>query len=161
MPADSAHTSNWQIAEVVFGFPFLAGIALHFLHPLRILPGPARWILLAAGILLILGGLALMVTTRREFNRYQQPTDPGQPTGQLIRTGPFAWSRNPLYLAAVLLFLGLDLALNNLWALFMLPVSIILCHFILIVPEESYLAAHFGNEFTAYTAAVHRWLGRK
>jgi protein-S-isoprenylcysteine O-methyltransferase Ste14 len=73
----------------------------------------------------------------------------------------FSISRNPLYLGGVLVLLGIALALNLLWAIVMLLLSIIICHYILIIPEEQYLAAKFGGEYKEYIASVHRWLGRK
>jgi protein-S-isoprenylcysteine O-methyltransferase Ste14 len=79
----------------------------------------------------------------------------------VITTGVFGISRNPLYLASVLLFGGLALALNSLWSLIALLVSIALCQRVLILPEEKYLTAKFGAEYQAYTATVRRWLGRK
>lgn len=73
----------------------------------------------------------------------------------------FSVSRNPLYLGGIIALLGLALALNVLWVLVALLVSIVLCHYILIVPEEQYLAAKFGQEYEDYLSAVHRWFGRK
>jgi protein-S-isoprenylcysteine O-methyltransferase Ste14 len=51
--------------------------------------------------------------------------------------------------------------LNMLWTFVMLLLSIILCLYFLIIPEEQYLATKFGDEYKEYTASVHRWLGRK
>jgi protein-S-isoprenylcysteine O-methyltransferase Ste14 len=161
MNVDSAHKSNWEIAEVVFGIPFLLSIALHFIVPFSMPVGIFRQVLLLAGIVLIFSGIRLVVLARREFAHFSQPTDPGHPTSKIIKTGVFAMSRNPLYLACVLLFFGLALALNMPWALAALLVSVILCHYVLILPEERYLAAKFGQEYKEYVASVSRWLGRK
>ncbi|MEW6028376.1 MAG: methyltransferase family protein [Chloroflexota bacterium] len=161
MKADSAHKSNWEIAEVVFGIPFLIAIALHFVAPLSMPQGILRQVLLPVGILLIIIGIGIIVSTRREFAQYGQPTDPGHPTSKIVKTGVFAISRNPLYLGSVIVLLGIALTLNILWALVTLLVSMALCHYILIIPEEQYLAAKFGKEYEEYVASVHRWFGRK
>jgi len=167
MNADSAHQSNaahqsrWAIGEVVFGIPFLVGIALHVLLPFSLPQGVLRQVLIPLGGVLILTGTGFIVSARRAFARFRQPTDPGQPTSQVITTGVFAISRNPLYLGAAFLFGGVALMMNVLWTLATLLVSIVLCHYVLIVPEERYLAAKFGEAYTAYTATVRRWLGRK
>lgn len=161
MNVDSAHKSNWEIAEVVFGIPFLMSIAIHFLFPVSLPAGIFRQISIPLGIVLIFIGICLVVSARREFAHFNQPTDPGQPTSMLMKTGVFSRSRNPLYLACVLIFLGLALTFNLLWALAALLLSVILCHYVLILPEEKYLEAKFGKEYKEYKALVHRWLGRK
>lgn len=161
MEHESAHKDQWQIFEVVFGAPFLVSIVLHFLAPLPSPQGVLRVALLAAGIVLIVAGSAVVVAARRELGRYRQPTDPGQPTTRMVKTGVFGFSRNPLYLGGVGFLLGLALALNMLWAVVTLAVSLVLCVYVLILPEERYLAAKFGSEYMEYAATVRRWLGRK
>jgi protein-S-isoprenylcysteine O-methyltransferase Ste14 len=161
MNIDTAHKSNWEIAEVVFGVPFLVGIAIQFIVPFSFPPGILRKALIPVGIILIITGIGLVVLARREFARFGQPTDPGHPTSKVVKTGVFARSRNPLYLGGALVFFGAALALNMLWTLILLLLSIVLCHYVLIIPEEQYLAAKFGDEYKEYTASVHRWLGRK
>jgi len=161
MNADAAHQSRWAIGEVVFGVPFLVGIALHMLVPSSMPRGLLRQVLIPVGNVLIFTGLGFIVSARRAFARFRQPTDPGQPTSQVITTGVFALSRNPLYLGAALLLGGVALMMQTLWTLATLLAALILCHYVLIVPEETYLAAKFGEAYTAYTATVRRWLGRK
>lgn len=161
MNADSAHKSAWEIGEVVFGIPFLMGMALHVLLPFSLPPGILRQVFIPVGIALIFTGMGFIVAARRAFARFRQPTDPGQPTSQVITTGVFAISRNPLYLGAALLLFGVALMMNVLWTLATWLVSIVLCHYVLIIPEEKYLAAKFGEAYQAYTATVRRWLGRK
>jgi protein-S-isoprenylcysteine O-methyltransferase Ste14 len=158
---DSAHKSNWEIAEVVFGIPFLISIVLHFIIPFSLVQGILRQVLISIGIVLIITGVGVAVLARCEFVHHSQPTDPGHPTTRIIQTGVFAVSRNPLYLASVMIFLGLTLALNMPWGLITLIASIILCHYVLIIPEERYLTAKFGKEYEDYAASVHRWLGHR
>lgn len=161
MSADSAHKSSWEIAEVVFGIPFLFAIVLHFVAPCPLSQGILQQVFVPMGIILLVIGAGIVVSARREFARYGQPTDPGRPTSRIVKTGVFSVSRNPLYLGGIIALLGLALALNVLWVLVALLVSIVLCHYILIVPEEQYLAAKFGQEYEDYLSSVHRWFGRK
>jgi protein-S-isoprenylcysteine O-methyltransferase Ste14 len=161
MSNSAAHKSWWQIFEVVFGVPFLAALALQWIAPIPFPGGfvaPAR---ILGGIILIVVGVSLVVLARREFARYRQPTDPGFATSQIISTGVFSISRNPLYLGGVLFLAGISLAFDLLWVFILLVPSIVACHYILIAPEESYLTAKFGESYRMYAAKVHRWIGRK
>ena len=161
MSNDVAHKSWWQIFEVVFGIPFLVAIALQLVAPIPLPRGFITPALIPGGAILIVMGVGLAVLARREFARYGQPTDPGLPTSKIISTGVFSISRNPLYLGGVFILAGISLAFNLPWVLILLILSIVACHYILIAPEESYLAAKFGEQYRMYTATVHRWIGRK
>ena len=161
MNVDSAHKNNWEIAEVVFGIPFLMSIALHFVVPFSLSQRIFRQVLTPVGIVLMFIGISIIILGRREFSHFNQPTDPGHPTSKVIKTGVFSISRNPLYLGCVILFFGIALTVNMLWMLVALLASTIICHFSLIIPEEKYLLAKFGEDYKEYTATVHRWIGRK
>ncbi len=160
MSMDSAHKRWWQIFEVVFGIPFLAAIVLQVLFPLSFPRGLFTPVFIVAGIVFIVVGAILVVLARQELARRGQPTDPGFPTSELVTTGVFSVSRNPLYLGGICFLAGIALAVNLPWALALLVPAIAACHVILIAPEERYLTARFGNEYGAYSASVHRWLGR-
>ncbi len=155
-----AHDSWWQIFEVVFGIPFLAAIALQRAAPLSLSRGSLTPAIILAGAALISVGAALVVLARREFAQHGQPTDPGLPTSKIVTTGVFAVSRNPLYLGGVCILVGIALALNLPWVLVLLLPALVACHYVLIVPEEKYLAVRFGEEYRMYAASVHRWIGR-
>jgi protein-S-isoprenylcysteine O-methyltransferase Ste14 len=160
MSVDAAHKSRWETSEVVFGIPFLAAIALQIAVPLSLPRGfltPA--FTLGSAVLIILGG-ALVVLARREFARRGQPTDPGLPTSHVVTTGVFSVSRNPIYLGAVCFLTGIALAINLPWVLVLLLPALVACHYVLIAPEERYLAAKFGEEYRTYVASVQRWIGR-
>lgn len=154
----SAHTRWWQIGEVVFGVPLLAALALQWLAPL---PRMSAWLGIGgavAGAALIVAGLWIIALARRELRRHGQPTDPGQPTRQLVTTGIFARSRNPLYLGAACLMLGAALAADILWLALLLVPALVACHIILIRPEERYLVARFGDAYREYAERVRRWI---
>ncbi len=159
MTNNVAHRRWWQIFEVVFGLPFLIGLALHLAVPLSFPQGLPIAIRLAAGVVLMSIGLALVIAARRIFARYKQPTDPGQPSSMLIETGVFAISRNPLYLGGLCTLLGLALAFNRAWAMILLLPALIICHYVLILPEEHYLTVTFGAAYQRYMSRVPRWIG--
>lgn len=160
MPIDAAHKHWWQIFEVIVGVPFAAGIALQFVAPRALPRGFLTPLLIPGGVAFLVVGVALVVLARRELAQQDQPTDPGCPTGKLVTTGVFSISRNPLYLGGMCMLVGIALALDLPWALVLLLPALIGCRYVLIAPEESYLAARFGEEYRRYAATVHRWIGR-
>jgi protein-S-isoprenylcysteine O-methyltransferase Ste14 len=161
MSTDVAHKSWWQIFEVIFGVPFLLALALQLGVPLSFPRGFLTLVFVLGGAALVVVGTTLVVLARRELAQHGQPTDPGRPTSQIVTTGVFSVSRNPLYLGGICLLMGISLALNLPWVLVLLLPAIVACDSMLIAPEERYLAAKFGEEYRLYTATVHRWVGRK
>ncbi len=160
MSTDAAHTRWWQTFEAVFGIPFLIGAALQFVFPMTFGDGMFALVRIFFGSVLVVAGILVVIATRRAFHAYQQPTDPGQPTSKLVTTGVFAYSRNPLYLGGVCVLVGLALMLSLVWGLILLLSACVAAHFILIRPEERYLATKFGDDYRSYAATVHRWIGR-
>ncbi|MBI9050101.1 MAG: isoprenylcysteine carboxylmethyltransferase family protein [Anaerolineaceae bacterium] len=161
MNNDSAHKHGWETGEFFLGIPYLIGITIQIFYPATITQEKFILISLIAGILLIVIGFGFLVLTRRQFAAFNQPTDPGQPTCKIMTSGIFSISRNPLYMGGILILAGISLTLNLLWPMLMMVLSVILCHYFLILPEEKYLAKKFGEEYKAYTASVRRWLGKK
>ena len=83
---------------------------------------------------------------------------PGGATTIVIDRGPFAWSRNPLYVGLLVGSAGVGLLAASVWALAALPLEWALLRWGAVVPEERYLAAKFGAAYTDYTNRVRRWL---
>ena len=160
MSTDVAHESWWQTSEVVLGIPFLAAIAMQRAVPLSLPRGVLTPAFILGGVASIVVGVALIVLARREFAQRGQPTNPGLPTSTVVTTGVFSVSRNPIYLGAVCLLIGIALAANLPWFFVLLLPALLACHYVLIAPEERYLAAKFGEEYRTYAASVHRWIGR-
>jgi protein-S-isoprenylcysteine O-methyltransferase Ste14 len=157
---EAAHRARWEVFEVVFGVPFLIALALQLAVPLSLPRGPLALVFVLLGAALIAGGLALLVLARRELARRGQPTDPGRPTSNLVTTGVFSISRNPLYLGGICFLIGVALVGNLPWGLVLLVPALVVCHFVLIAPEERYLAARFPREYEGYRVTVRRWFGR-
>jgi protein-S-isoprenylcysteine O-methyltransferase Ste14 len=160
MTIDAAHKRRWQIFEVIVGVPVLAGVGLQLAVPVSLPKRFSTPVIVLAGAVLVVMGLTCIVLARRELARHGQPTDPGLPTSDLVTTGIFSVSRNPLYLGGACLLAGIALGLNLPWTLVLLLPAIVACHYLLIAPEERYLAAKFGIEYAQYIASVRRWLGR-
>jgi protein-S-isoprenylcysteine O-methyltransferase Ste14 len=72
--------------------------------------------------------------------------------------GPYALSRNPIYLGFAVMYLGFAFVANALWPLLFLPEAIALVYVFAIRREEQYLAREFGDAYAAYRARVRRWL---
>lgn len=82
-----------------------------------------------------------------------------RPTTAIVASGPYRYSRNPLYVALTLLYLGLGAAaLNTLWALVLLPPLLVVIQRGVIEREERYLERKFGEEYRRYKRRVRRWL---
>ena len=84
--------------------------------------------------------------------------DPALPATVLVVTGPFRFSRNPMYLARTLLYAGLALVMNTLWPLIALAPLLVLIQHGVIYREERYLDATFGHAYRQYQAQVRRWI---
>lgn len=76
----------------------------------------------------------------------------------LLKSGPYAFSRNPMYVGWTLIYLGISFTANSLWILVLLPIVMIYIHFVDIRKEEQYLDEQFGEEYRKYLKQVHRYL---
>ena len=84
--------------------------------------------------------------------------NPRLPAAALVVSGPFRFTRNPLYLARTILYVGLALAMNTAWPLGTLIPLLAALHYGIIKREERYLHGRFGEAYSAYCARVPRWL---
>ena len=154
----SAHRSFWQTSDAIFGIGLLLALAADYFLPLSLTPFLPRNAGVVTGCFLGMAGLALIIASRRAMEKSGQPAGPGKPTTRLITEGVFAYSRNPIYLGAILIFAGLGFLLNILWFLTVLLPIILVVRQALVLPEEEYLDGLFGEEYRAYKSGVRRWL---
>ena len=80
------------------------------------------------------------------------------PTEAIIRRGPYAWSRNPIYLSMVVLQVGVGVWANSMWFLGLGALSAWLFWWGVISREERYLERTFGNAYLEYKGQVRRWI---
>jgi protein-S-isoprenylcysteine O-methyltransferase Ste14 len=80
------------------------------------------------------------------------------PTTTIVESGPYRFTRNPIYLAMFLGLIGLAIAFDNLWLLMALVPFALVIHYGVVAREEAYLARKFGDVYRGYRARVRRWL---
>ena len=81
-----------------------------------------------------------------------------KPTGAIVPTGPYAFTRNPMYLSMTVLYSGIAFIFNATWPIIFLPAVLFVIHYGVINREERYLERKFGEEYISYRAKVRRWI---
>jgi protein-S-isoprenylcysteine O-methyltransferase Ste14 len=133
----------------------LLGIGLQMLLPIYFVPQAVRWTL---GPLLIGGGIGIIAYCAWMFRKAQTAIEPWKTTSQIVRAGPYRFSRNPIYLSFLILGIGASFGANSLWILLLqVPLIATLNHFV-IRKEERYLEQKFGSDYLAYKKQIGRWL---
>jgi protein-S-isoprenylcysteine O-methyltransferase Ste14 len=115
------------------------------------LPGPA-WAHHAVGCPLVAAGVALAVWAVAAAGA----VDLAAPN-RVVAGGPYAHSRNPMYVAWTFVYVGVSLVLGSAWPLVLLPAVLAITHRE-VLREERRLAASLGPEFTQYRETVRRYL---
>ena len=139
---------------LVYLVAILVGLLLGRRWPLSLWPGPpgrrlGGLCLLASAVV---AGLAIW-----ECWRARTSIRPDAPSTAIVRTGPYRWSRNPMYLGLAALQAGAGLWLDNAWVVLMLIPALVVMNAV-ITAEERYLQARFGAPYREYKRAVRRWL---
>ena len=116
---------------------------------------PGGW---AVGCPLLILSLTIGVWALALMGRARTGIYPHHPATALVRGGPFRLSRNPVYLAMVLGYLGAAFWIDVAAALILLPVAILVLRYAVIRREEAYLERRFGDEYRQYSREVRRWL---
>jgi len=142
-------------APVLYAAAFITGVFLHWRFPQPVLPlsmAPS------AALALLAGGAVLAVWSRRTLESANTNVHPSLPATALVVSGPFRFSRNPMYLARTLLYVGLACLANALAVLALLVPLLAVVHYGIIRREEHYLETKFGDAYRRYRATVRRWL---
>jgi protein-S-isoprenylcysteine O-methyltransferase Ste14 len=133
----------------------LAGLLLDRLVPVDPLPhGLSR----SLAAVLLLPGFGLIFYSLGLFRLARTSPLPMRPSATLVLSGPYRWTRNPMYLGMLLIYLGAALLFDIFWALVLAPVVVVLVTRLVIRKEERYLEAKFGEEYRGYLAQVRRWI---
>lgn len=140
---------------LIFAAAFGAGLGLQWFFP--IFPLPFGWSSLA-GMFPCVASAAICFPALYQMRSVGTSIRPTKPAKQLVISGPFRFSRNPLYLGVTLLYAGLTLQLNAFWPWLTLLPALWFVHHRIILREEEYLENKFGEEYRAYKKRVRRWL---
>jgi protein-S-isoprenylcysteine O-methyltransferase Ste14 len=133
----------------------VSGTAIQLATPLPFLP--ARFAA-PLGVPLVVVAVALFAYAVTTFRSAGTPVPARKPTTVIVRTGPYRFSRNPIYLAFSLFQFGVAIWVNSVWLLATLVGAVALVHYVVIRREEQYLERRFGTQYLDYKARVRRWL---
>ncbi len=133
----------------------LSALLLQKVIPLPFLPEtPAR--LLGLGVMI--ANMAIGLPAVRKMLIARTSLNPAHPTTALVESGPYRFTRNPMYIGLTLLYTGLVIFFQLPWGLVLVPAVIWLITNLVIKPEEKYLEARFGKQYMEYKDRVRRWL---
>ncbi len=117
-------------------------------------PGPIR----IAGFALACIGFLFGVGAFVEFSRARTTVDPHGSVTQVVTTGIYRFTRNPIYMGFLLIIIGLPLNSGFYWGILLAPFFIVTMNRLVIEKEEAYLEKKFGETYTGYKSRVRRWL---
>ncbi len=133
----------------------IAMLILHFLLPIaKIIPTIWNF----TGFVFLVSGITLNLIADRAFQRIGTTVKPYQESSNLVTSGVFKISRNPMYLGMVLILIGIAVLLRTLSPLLVVIPFASLIDQIYIRVEEQMLIKKFGTKWQAYKAKTRRWL---
>jgi protein-S-isoprenylcysteine O-methyltransferase Ste14 len=140
---------------LIYLAPLVSGLLLDRRFHVSFLPGSVarilRWPLLSGGVL-------LAVWFRQTMRDADAPIRTDKPVPSLATSGPFRYTRNPGYLSLAMIYAGLAVRSNALWAILPLPAVLLVIQREVIGREECYLERTFGEEYLHYKTSVRRWI---
>jgi protein-S-isoprenylcysteine O-methyltransferase Ste14 len=132
-----------------------AALLLNWLFPF---PASLPQIMKTLGVFLVLVGLVLAFLAIHQFRLAHTTLDPHGSVNVLVTSGPYRFSRNPIYVGFTCTLLGLPLALGTYWGAVLSPLLVLGLNTLVIRYEEAYLEKKFGDVYTGYRSRVRRWL---
>lgn len=133
-------------------------VIAYFLGRFVPLPFVAPMSLRYCGLLLTFVGFLLGIGALREFRRARTTLNPHGSATQVVSSGIYRFTRNPIYLGFLLMVIGLPLNSGLYWGIVLAPLYLLTMNRLVIAREEAYLERKFGKAYTSYTSRVRRWL---
>jgi len=138
-------------------FAVVLGLELFCRTLVRVDLSPHLTFRVAGSILAIVAGTTAL-SAALAMRRAGTNINPARPALAIVTTGPYRFTRNPMYLALCLLNLGIGLLLCDLIPVFLTLGLVLVLHYGVILREERYLERKFGAAYISYKARVRRWL---
>jgi protein-S-isoprenylcysteine O-methyltransferase Ste14 len=141
--------------------PYVAAVLVGWVVNAYLLPLPASLsapLRITGAMVFILIGMTALAFAGRLFSETDQDPSPWKPTTEIISTGIYRFTRNPMYLGLALIQIGLAFAMANLWVLVLLPPALAVVYTTAIRHEEAYLERKFGDSYLEYKRSVRRWI---
>lgn len=111
-----------------------------------------------AGVATGVVGVAVVAAAFGLFRSTGQDPAPWEPTPEVVSTGIYRFTRNPMYIGMGLLQAGIGIGFASAWILLLVPVALAVVYWTAIRHEEAYLEREFGETYLGYKARVRRWL---
>jgi protein-S-isoprenylcysteine O-methyltransferase Ste14 len=157
--ADMSDDRDAPDVKIIPPLVYLAGIVIGCLAsiwmPTKVVRNSVAW---TAGGILILCGAVLAGSAISKFKDVGTTVRPDRAAMTLVISGPYKISRNPMYLGLALVYLGIAIAAQSVWALILLPVVLAIIQRQAIEPEEAFLEKRSGANYIGYKEMVRRWL---
>lgn len=136
----------------------VAGLFAQLFVPLPWLGSPAADLLMPIGMIVAVAGLALVGAALAIMRRVGTTVLPEHQSTHLVTNGPFAISRNPIYVGFAAIVVAAGLLLGNLWLFAAALLASLIVDRLVIRREEEMLSARFGKKYRDYARKVRRWL---
>lgn len=140
---------------VIFLVTVGIGVSAHFLCPVPLSPH-TPWRIMGAALAVTAGTIAL--SARAQMKRAGTNIRPSLPATAIVTGGPYRFTRNPMYLALCTVNLAIGLLLCDLIPVLLTLALAAVLQTGVIVREERYLEAKFGEVYSSYRRRVRRWL---
>ncbi len=143
------------IPPLVYLAGVIVGILINIWIPTKIVASSLAWTL---GGILIVCGAVLAGSAIFRFKDVGTTVRPDRAASTLVVVGPYRMTRNPMYLGLAVVYVGIAIADQSVWALILLPVVLTVIQRRAIEPEEAFLKRRFGANYIRYKENVRRWI---
>ena len=152
---ENAHAGVTFPPPFIFLGAVLVAVGIKFFYPVPLIENYFRYVV---GAILIVPAVGLLVWADRTFSAPGTAVPPWKPSTTIVSSGPYRFTRNPMYLSASFMQVGIAFLVNSAWVLILLAPVLFIVRYAVIAREERYLEAKFGDGYRHYRQQVRRWV---